>query len=115
MHPRLKATIENHGALICALVVCSVFAGAAQVFSRPVPEPAPTLITIEDPFALTNPDAFDPAKRRTVKAMRAPRETAAQLAAGIDAATWPAPRQTLMNARQKASANPQKLAANQNR
>ena len=73
MHPRLKATIENHGALICALAVCMLFAGAAKVSSSPTPEPAPTLIEIEDPFKLTNPHAFDPTKRRSVRAMFGPR------------------------------------------
>ncbi len=115
MHPRLKATIENHGALICALAVCMLFAGAAKVSSSPTPEPAPTLIEIEDPFKLTNPHAFDPAKRRSVKAMTAPVETAAQLAAGIDNAVWPQGAHKTASRQKDRSANPRKLAANQNR
>lgn len=48
-----------------------------------------------DPFKLKNPNAFDPARRRSVKAMKVPRESVEHMAFGIDAAEAELPQDTV--------------------
>lgn len=77
--------LKGQAPLLCALTICTLFLCAAQVSSKqPSPEVEPH--SAPDEFALKNPNAFDPARRRTVRAMTLPRESAAHLARGIDAA-----------------------------
>lgn len=67
------------------MTICALFLCAASVYSKQTPveiRPAP----ISDAYALKNPNAFDPARRRSVRAMKVPRETVARMASGLDAA-----------------------------
>lgn len=86
----LRHWLQSHAALLCALTICTLFLCAAQVSSKQTPvdqlPPAP-----DGSFALKNPNAFDPARRRNVRAMKIPRESAADMAHGIDAAEAEAP------------------------
>jgi hypothetical protein len=71
--------------MLCAMTICALFLCAAQVSSKQAPAEAEPHAA-SDPFALKNPNAFDPARRRSVRAMKVPLETAEHLARGIDAA-----------------------------
>ncbi|MDO9382443.1 MAG: hypothetical protein Q7T86_06220 [Hyphomicrobiaceae bacterium] len=66
------------------MTICVLFLCAATVNSKHSSETK--AIAAADPFALKNPNAFDPARRRSVRALKIPRETAAHMASGIDAA-----------------------------
>ena len=71
--------------MLCAMTICALFLCAAQVSSKqPSAEPRP--LAALDPFALKNPDAFDPARRRSVRALKEPRESVSEMAAGLDQA-----------------------------
>jgi hypothetical protein len=71
--------------MLCAMTICALFLCAAQVSSKQAPAD-PEAHATADPFALKNPNAFDPARRRSVRAMKVPLETAEHMARGIDAA-----------------------------
>lgn len=76
--------------MLCALTIAALFLFAAQVSSKQTPTTAKPVATI-DPFALKNPNAFDPARRRVVRAMKEPATSATSMASGIDAAEADAP------------------------
>ncbi len=78
--------------MLCALTICALFLCAAQVSSKQrTVEPLP--VAAADPFALKNPNAFDPARRRSVRALKEPRESGAQMANGLDQAEIERPEQ----------------------
>lgn len=85
MKPEFERMFQSHGALLCAMTICALFLCAATVNSKQNSGDAKA-IAAADPFALKNPNAFDPARRRSVRALKVPRETAAHMASGIDAA-----------------------------
>lgn len=73
------------------MTICALFLCAANVASKQTPlEPQPYRSPVSA-FALKNPNAFDAARRRSVRAMHLPRETAADMAEGIDAAESSSP------------------------
>jgi hypothetical protein len=76
---------RSQAAMLCAMTICALFLFAAQVSSKQTPA-EPPLRPIDPSFALKNPNAFDPARRRSVRALTLPRESAGLLASGIDAA-----------------------------
>lgn len=81
----VQRQLQTHGAMLCAMTVCALFLCAAQVSSKqPSVESKPQAAV--DPFALKNPNAFDPARRRTVKAMKVPLESVTDMASGLDQA-----------------------------
>jgi hypothetical protein len=85
LYRSVQRLLQNHGAMLCAMTICALFLFAAQVSSKqPTFEPKP--VAAADPFALKNPDAFDPARRRSVRAMKEPRESVEAMASGLDAA-----------------------------
>lgn len=85
MSSRVERLLQSHGALLCAMTICALFMCAANVNSKQNPV-EPKVTAAADPFALKNPNAFDPARRRSVRALTVPRETAAHMASAIDAA-----------------------------
>lgn len=84
----LERLMQSHGAMLCGMTLCTLFMRTASVYSKQTPT-EPKVVAAADPFALKNPNAFDPARRRTVRAIKIPRETAAHMASGIDAAEHP--------------------------
>lgn len=72
--------------MLSAMTICALFMCAATVASKQTPQEPQQYRTPVSAFALKNPDAFDAARRRTVRAMHVPKETAADMASGIDAA-----------------------------
>lgn len=85
MKPEFERMFQSHGALLCAMTICALFLCAATVNSKQNSGESKALAAA-DPFALKNPNAFDPARRRSVRALKVPRETAAHMASGIDEA-----------------------------
>jgi hypothetical protein len=81
----LRYWLKSQAPMLCAMTICALFLCAAQVSSKQAPAQAEPH-AVSDPFALKNPNAFDPARRRSVRAMKVPLETAEHLARGIDAA-----------------------------
>jgi hypothetical protein len=88
--PEFERLVQSHGALLCAMTICALFLCAATVNSKQYAGETKA-IAAADPFALKNPNAFDPARRRSVRALKVPRESAAHMAFGIDAAEESAP------------------------
>lgn len=82
---RDRRWLQSQAPMLCAMTICALFLCAAQVSSKQAGLEAEPRAAADE-FALKNPNAFDPARRRTVRAMKLPRETAAHLASGIDAA-----------------------------
>lgn len=84
MYASLQRMMRSHTALLGALTALVLGLLSVQVSSmQSVVGPYQQL---PDPFKLKNPNAFDPAKRRSVRAMKEPAETAELLATGLDAA-----------------------------
>lgn len=67
------------------MTICALFLFAGGVFSKQSPDET-AMAKVSEPFALKNPNAFDPARRRNVRAMKEPRQSAANMATGIDRA-----------------------------
>lgn len=85
MFSRVQRLLQTHSAMLCAMTICALFLCAAQVSSKQ-PNLDPNPVVAADPFALKNPNAFDPARRRSVRALKEPRETVEQMANGLDQA-----------------------------
>lgn len=85
MSSKFERLLQNHGAMLCAMTICALFMCTASVYSKQAHR-EDKLPPVADAFALKNPNAFDPARRRTVRAMKIPRQTASRMASGIDAA-----------------------------
>lgn len=80
----LQRIVGSHATLLCGATALVFGLLAAKVSSMQSPE-KPAVVDA-DPFKLKNPNAFDPARRRAVRAMKEPRQSARTMALGIDAA-----------------------------
>lgn len=81
----VQQIVRSHGVTLCvasALILCLFAVQVSSMQSVLTPGEA----ALVNSFKLKNPNAFDPARRRTVKAMKEPNQSAQSMALGIDAA-----------------------------
>lgn len=85
----LQRIVRHRGAQLFAATLIVVGLLAVQVSSKQSPHDVYPGSAAE--FRLKNPNAFDPARRRSVRAMKEPLQSAQSMASGIDTAESEAP------------------------